>query len=59
MTLHTVDSQMEMISEFKKHNSTLKSSTNNIRQKNEDFESVRAKHIINQRNFMLRIKDCY
>ena len=42
----------ELISEWKKHTSKLKSSKINTQQKYENFESVRAKHLTNQQNFM-------
>ena len=42
----------ELISEWKKHTSKLKPSKINTQQKYESFESVRAKHLTNQQNFM-------
>jgi len=42
----------DLILEFKKHNSKLKSYKNNTRQKNVDFEYVRKSHLTNQQNYV-------
>ena len=42
----------DLILEFKKHNSKLKSSKNNTKQKYEDFESVRNRCIAGQQNYV-------
>ena len=42
----------DLILEFKKHNSKLKSSKNNTRQKNVDFEYVRESHLASQQNYV-------
>ena len=42
----------EIILEFKKHSSKLKSSKNNTRQKNEDFEYVRERRLASQQNYV-------
>ena len=45
----------DLILEFKKHNSKLKSSKNNTRQKNVDFEYVRKSHLTSQQNYVKNI----
>jgi len=42
----------ELILEWKKHTFKLKSSIINTQQKYEDFESVRAKHLASQQNYV-------
>jgi len=42
----------ELILELKKHKSELKSSKNNTRQKNEDFEYVRERRLTSQQNYV-------
>ncbi len=42
----------ELILEFKKYGSKLKSSKNNTRQKNEDFEYVRERRLASQQNYV-------
>jgi len=49
----------EAILEFKKHNSKLKSSKNNTRQKNEDFEYVRERRLTSQQNYVKNLYNSY
>jgi len=47
----------ELILEFKRHNSKVRSSINNTLQKNEDFEYVRERCLASQQNYVRNLNN--